>query len=146
MTTRGYIAYRDGFQYQLVEDAEFQTSLRPKKWIRTKFVNLSPAGLLLLKEGFAWDGPSGPAMDTPASMYGSAPHDGTYRLMRFRLIARDQQKLADDDYKRFCLEAGMWEFRAWMHFNALRSFGGASTDPASERPILYAPRKPEGAT
>ncbi len=39
-------------------------------------------GVLTIRSGYAWDGPGGPAMDTPAAMYGSLSHDALYHHSR----------------------------------------------------------------
>ena len=133
------IRYRAGYKYQLSETACFQTSVRVTRRITTKFLELLPGGLLIIKEAYAWDGPSGPAMDTSAAMYGSVAHDALYQLMRERLLSQDWRDEADRDYKRFCIEAGMWKIRAAAHFDVLRTFGAPSADPKNERQILTAP-------
>jgi len=40
------------------------------------------AGQLIIDEGYEWDGPSGPAIDTDNFMDGSLVHDLLYQLMR----------------------------------------------------------------
>jgi len=86
-------------------------------------------GLLTISEGYAWDGPSGPAIDTRTWMRASLVHDALYQLMREDHLPRELRKLVDDLMRAHLLEDGMSRFRAWYSYRAVRFFGG----PAAER-------------
>lgn len=133
------IEYREGYKYQLVEDYAFYAGVLPAAIIDTKFLNLTPDGWLLIRAGYAWDGPSGPAIDTANAMRASLVHDAFYQLLREGLLPQVHRITADRLYKAICLEAGMIEPRAWAHYRALVAAGGAAADPANRKPILTAP-------
>jgi len=86
-------------------------------------------GLLTISEGYAWDGPSGPAIDTRTWMRASLVHDALYQLMREDHLPRELRKLVDDLMRAHLLEDGMSRFRAWYSYRAVRFFGA----PAAER-------------
>lgn len=76
--------YKKGYKYQLFEDLELQTNIIPPEDepIHTYYVFLSDTGLLKIRKGWAWDGASGPTIDTKSSMKGGCGHDGLAYLMR----------------------------------------------------------------
>ena len=81
-----YIKYRSGYKYQLVEEYQVKVSVAPADNIKTDFIELSTEGMLVIKKGYAWDGPSGPTIDTLNFMHGSLVHDVLYQLLRNKLI------------------------------------------------------------
>ncbi len=84
--TKLYIKYRSGYKYQLAEEYQVKVSVTPKNNVKTDFIELSTEGMLVIKRGYAWDGPSGPTIDTPNFMRGSLVHDALYQLLRNKLI------------------------------------------------------------
>lgn len=84
---------------------------------------------LLIKAGYAWDGPSGPTLDTPSFMRGSLVHDVLYQLMRERQIPRSFRRDADQILVDICKQDGMsWIRRRWV-YAAVRLFGGKFAKP-----------------
>lgn len=69
------IKYRDGYKYQLSEDYQTVIEIKPVEFILTEYIRLDIDGTLSIKEGYAWDGPSGPTVDTKNFMRGSLVHD-----------------------------------------------------------------------
>ena len=82
------IFYTSGYKYQLHKDAMVQTGIIPTEPIFTQFIDLSATGLLIIRAGYAWDGPSGPTIDRPKKhvMRGALVHDALYQLMRLKLL------------------------------------------------------------
>ena len=68
MTTIGYIRYRSDYKSQLAEQYKISISIKPNSNIETDFIDLDTDGNLTVKNGYAWDGPSGPVMDTDENM------------------------------------------------------------------------------
>ncbi len=125
--------YRDlrNYKYQLVNDYTLAIDLRPEADIRSPFVELTTTGQLTIQERYAWDGPSGPTVDTRTFMRGSLVHDALYQLMRLGLLDyKKHREYADDLLKKICLEDGMWSFRAWYVHKAVRLFAEGSAKPA----------------
>lgn len=133
------IKYREGYLYQLAETYYDHLPICPGCDISTEYIKLSAAGDFTVHAGYAWDGPSGPAMDTPTAMRGSLIHDCLYQLIRLGLLGKQWRVKADMIYEEACIKDGMWKIRAWGHFKALRAFGWRAADADSEPPTLIAP-------
>ena len=67
----GSISYRSGYKYQLTEGYSVDVDVKPDQDIDSEYIRLSTIGLLTIKTGYAWDGPSGPTIDTPSFMRGA---------------------------------------------------------------------------
>jgi hypothetical protein len=78
---------------------------------------------LTVKEGYHWDGPSGPTIDTDNFMSPSLIHDVLFQCMREDLLSRDRFKHANIELKMQCRERGMSRFRAWYVYHAVDKFG-----------------------
>jgi len=137
---QSHIKYRSGYKYQLAEDYRVKVRVIPVQDIDTGFIGLTTQGMLLVKEGYAWDGPSGPTWDTKNFMRGSLVHDALYQLMRNRHLSKTRWRAeADNELKRMCLEDGMFRIRAaWVH-RGVRVGGGPAADPASKKKVFTAP-------
>ncbi|HEY33574.1 MAG TPA: DUF1353 domain-containing protein [Dehalococcoidia bacterium] len=134
-----YIKYRSGYKYQLVEEYQVKVSITPKNDIKTDFIELSTEGMLVIKKGYAWDGPSGPTIDTPNFMRGSLVHDALYQLLRNKLIDEGWRDEADEELRRICIEDGMSKIRAWWVFKAVRKWGKVAASPESRKKTHKAP-------
>lgn len=107
----------------------------PRIDVETQFLHLSQAGILTVKAGYAWDGPSGPTIDTDTFMRASVVHDALYQLMRLDYLDhRNSRKKADNLLKTMCIADGMWRIRAWYIYLAIRLFGARSAVPAASSP------------
>lgn len=134
------IFYKSGYKYQLKKDYSVQLEFTPKNAISTEFVKFTIDGVLTLKSGYAWDGPSGPTPNTKNIMRGSLVHDGLYQLMRENHLNHlVYRKLADKELRRICIEDGMWHFRAATIYLAVRIFGNYYADPSSNHAPETAP-------
>lgn len=83
--------------------------------------------LIVVKAGYAWDGASGPALDTKTVLRGSLIHDALYQLIRDGFIDYAYRKPADKLFRRLCLEDGMHPLRAWWIYWAVRLFAGRTS-------------------
>ena len=133
------IKYRDGYKYQLAEDYTVRTDIIVGGWVNTEYIKLSPVGYLTVKNGYAWDGASAVAIDTPNIMRGSLCHDAFYQLMRQGVLSQEWRKPVDKEMHKMCLEDGMSRFRAWWIYQGLRGGGASSADPKNKKEILTAP-------
>jgi len=139
-TPRSYIAYSCGYKYQLEEPYMLTISIRPAQDIATSFVLLSMAGELTVRSGYAWDGPSGPTVDTPNFMRGSLVHDALYQLMRENHLDHHLHREAADKLLRdICIEDGMPHWQAQAVYMAVRGFAGVASEPSSNKQVQYAP-------
>ena len=130
------------YKYQLMQDYTIRIEIKVDKDIETDFIILTTDGQLTAKNRYAWDGPSGPTIDTNSFMRGSLVHDVLYQLMREKhLDYKEHRKYADDLLKNICMEDGMFKIRAWYVHKAVRLFGAGSAKPSSKSrdELIYAP-------
>ena len=133
------IKYKAGYKYQVVEDYTCNIELYTTKVIKSEFAELSPPGVLLIKKGYAFDGPSGIAIDTKKAMRGALIHDVLYQMMREGLIPQTARKQADLELRKACIEDGMIGIRVWWIYRAVRRFAGFAANPKNDKVILTAP-------
>jgi len=138
------IKYREGFKYQLAETYCLSIPITPFRPISEEYIQLDADGGLTIREGYAWDGPSGPTIDTLNFMRGSLVHDALYQLLRdqkFSPWKHDEYRIiADQLLYDICREDGMSALRAWWVHWAVRNFGGPSASPQNSKKIIAAPR------
>ena len=139
------IKYRPGYKYQLDEFRWFQTKIkgdhsriedpdnRRSPWIR-----LTLDGVLEIRAGYAWDGPSGPTIDTKSTMRASLVHDALYQLMRAGMLTQDARDDADKLLFDLLIQDGCWEWRANLWLWTVRKFAGYAAKRQDER-VLEAP-------
>ena len=132
------IKYRKGYKYQLAEDYSHKTNVIGYD-IETEFIRLTLVGILFIRSGYAWDGPSGPTFDTKNSMRGSLVHDALYQLMRQGHIPQEFRLYADEILRDICVEDGMSEIRADLWEKAVNIFASAAANPENEKDVLTAP-------
>jgi len=133
------IKYKSGYKYQLVEHYHVQTDITPSEDILITYIGLTKTGRLWVRDGYCWDGPSGPAIDTKNFMRGSLIHDALYELMRKGCINQEWRKQADLELKKACIEDGMSKIRAWWVYQAVKTFAKRCTDSDNKRKVLTAP-------
>jgi len=138
----GCIRYTSGYKYQLRRTHVDAVAIHPTDPIHTDYVDLDTDGTITLKRGYAWDGASGPSIDTPSFMRGSLVHDALYQLMRSGALDSGRWRdRADRELRRICREDGMGWLRSWCVYYGVRWFGEPSTWPSASRPIRVAPRR-----
>lgn len=133
--------FRSGYKYQLAEDythvllSQFQQDAS----VDAEYFRLAN-GVLTIRKGYAWDGPSGPTIDTRDFMRGSLMHDCLYQLIHEGYLDKNVcRPLADLELYDICRQDGMNVMRAnWVYYG-LRIGGNAAARPAAEHPILEAP-------
>lgn len=127
------VCYRKlrNYKYQVMKEYEHETELRLEKAVgsRDDWVRLETDGTLRFKKGYAWDGPSGPTIDTKTFMRGSLVHDGLYQLMREGQLDPERRKYADRLLRQICREDGMSRIRASYVYRSLRWFGAKHARP-----------------
>lgn len=121
--------YKSGYNYQLVENESFQTSFRPAEEIVTDYITLSKAGLLTVFKGYAWDGVSGPVIDTDKNMHAGLCHDALYQLMRMGLLSWKLWREADAEFAVQMELYGACEIGTWVCMKGLEIAGGKYAHP-----------------
>ena len=119
---------RRTYKYNLHSSESYHTGLT-KHPGSSGMVSIGPNGMLLISEGYAWDGPSGPTIDTETFMRGSLIHDALYQLLRKGLLPQSSRKKADQILRDVCIEDGMSKIRAWWVYQGVRLGGASSAKP-----------------
>tara|TARA_R110001599_G_scaffold90866_1_gene238893 strand:+ start:61 stop:471 length:411 start_codon:yes stop_codon:yes gene_type:complete len=118
------------YKYKLCIEQSAMTNITGFE-IDHDYFNLDTNGVLVIRHGYCWNGSSGPTWDTASTMRASLFHDALYQMIRERDLSLDSRYLSDKVYYRLCLEDGMWRWRAWCHYRAVRAFGASSARPSS---------------
>ena len=114
------IKYRSGYKYQLAHEFEIQTPIIPPREVDTEFITLSEEGRMWIKSGYAWDGASGPTIDTRNTMTPSLVHDCFCQLIRQGYLPDTDRKAADLFFYSLLLERKMWKLRARLWLRGVR--------------------------
>ena len=141
------IHYTIGYKYQVAKAMAVNIQLNdpPVEVVNLTFLKLIPGAsasspcTLIVKEGYAWDGASGPAVDSPNFMRGSCVHDALYQLLRMEKISAVNRERADRILVEICAEDGMpWWRCKWVYWGVSR-YAGFAASPRNARKILTAP-------
>lgn len=137
------IFYKSGYKYQLQAVYKHQLSyVFPDiaEEIETDYLWMGLDKTLIVKKGYAWDGPSGPTIDTKNFMRGSLVHDALYQLMRLGHLDKNAWRHhADRELQRICIEDGMCRIRAQVVYWGVRIGGNPGSRYGAENPIIEAP-------
>lgn len=153
------LAWTEGYKYRTSRTYWIFTNIRPFEEVQVGRIILTIEGLMIILNGYSWDGPSGPTLDTKDFMPGGLGHDAGYEILRCpqKLLDRrcdivrpgkDIIHAATHEQIReefdlmlteINLEEGMWEFRANYVHKAVRLGGVESAE--KPRKIHYAPSK-----
>ena len=120
------LKYTGGFKYQLAEKFVIETGLRTSLTVKLPFAKLERNGLLTIEKGFAWDGASGPTIDTESSFVGGLVHDALYRFIQTGLLTANYKDEIDELFHALLVSQGMWKWRARIWYNGVKDFGHRS--------------------
>lgn len=118
------------YKYELTKEWSCQTDFLDFKFSHSYF-SLDKRGALTIKSGYAWDGPSGPTIDTKPFVAASLSHDALYQALREieGLYSSHRRKLSDGLLKRHCRHFGMSRARSSIAYFFVRRFGGIFSKP-----------------
>lgn len=133
------IRYGEGYKYQLRRSYVDKFGIVPAAAVDTDWLRLDLDGTLTVKAGYAWDGPSGPTIDTKDFMRGSLVHDALYQLIREGYLPLSARADADALLREITRQDGMWSLRRWWVYTGVRWFGEPCCDPAEASPDQSAP-------
>lgn len=136
---KSQIRYKSGYKYQLHETYKIQVDIKLGYHVTSEYINLDDIGGLTIYKGYAWDGASGPTIDTKSSMRGALVHDALYQLMRLGLLPESYRDKADSIAEEIWHEDGMLCIRHNWWDKMLHIFGKGSAKKGTERPVLTAP-------
>lgn len=131
--------YRDGYKYQLAEEFVILTPIVGVMF-EHEFFKMFDNGILVIRKGYAWDGASGPTIDTASSMTPSLVHDVLCQAMRLKLLSYEEwQDTVNEFFYEMCLDKGMWKWRAKYWWWAVESADCGKPDQGDPYPIKEAP-------
>ena len=86
---------------------------------------------MVVCKGYAWDGASGPAINTKNSRRATLVHDVLYQSMREGGLrfTKPSRKWADREFLRVLKEDGMFFLRRWAWYGVVRVFGRYRAEP-----------------
>ena len=130
--------YSKGFLYQLVEDIYIETPLTVvNPWvIDTTFISLHPNGVMIIRAGYAWDGASGPTLNTDNSMVPSLFHDAAAQLMRQGLLPQEMLSSVTAHFDYMVKARGMSWLRRKMWQRGLWLTAGSFANPENAREVF----------
>lgn len=118
----------------------------PKKAVRGRFWTLAADGLLIIKSGFVWDGPSGDIFglidltpNEPETMRASLVHDVLARAMTDGKIGYEWISTSNWLLKQMLIEDGFDRGRAQLWYSMLERFWRPYAANKPSRPVLTAP-------
>lgn len=133
------IRYSEGYKYQLEALYACETPVTGTL-IEDDLFTLYESGLLVIRRGFAWDGASGPTIDSKSSMRASLVHDVFCVCMRDgRLSYEKWQDTVNEFFRQQCIEDGMWQWRAGLWHAAVELADAGNPDQGRDRVVLTAP-------
>ena len=133
------LAYKRGYKFQVHDTFNYDTGIVGHAVALDGHISLDANGTLTIFKGYAWDGASGPAIDTQNFIRGSLVHDALYQLMAEDALPFSYRKRADELLVTICKEDGMWLPRRLWVKAAVNIFGAAALE--NRNPVLFAPEK-----
>ncbi|MDG1437718.1 MAG: DUF1353 domain-containing protein, partial [Emcibacteraceae bacterium] len=137
-----FISFKKGYKFQLHTQYIVATNICPENDVPSEsgYIHLSSSGVITIEKGYAWDGPSGPTVDTKNFMRGSLVHDAFYQMMREGALPQDYRLPADELLRSMCKEDGMSGLRRWWVYKGVRLFAKKAAMEKSKKELEYAPK------
>ena len=122
------LQYRETRQwkYETAADYRVRLPIKPEKDIKTTYIQFDRFGNLLIREGYGWDGASGPTLDTRRTMIPSLIHDALYQLMRMGLLPESERAAADAILREAMIACGAAPWRARLWYWMVRPFAAGA--------------------
>ena len=136
---RSDLYYRKGYKYQLEKRFQTPTTFRFPEKIQTDWVTIETNGDMTIERGYAWNGASGPTIDTPSTMAASLIHDALYQLISLGHLSLECREDADFTLRRIMIEDKAWRLRANYFFVAVDLAGQRAATAHS--PLYHIPAR-----
>ena len=136
------IQYKKGYHYQLV-NMGIRVEIPNAPDVsddRSPFATIQDS-VLHIQPGYAWDGASGPAIDTSSFMVGSCVHDVICQLTDLDLLPYEWRKWGDLKLVEICRANGMSRLRGWWVLRAVRWNSERNASRRAAEPFHRAPAK-----
>ncbi len=135
--TSGPMQYTSGYKYQIRTEVRF--ALPPEfdgVDIAADFITLKNRELVIYV-GYAYNGASGPTIDTKNSMRATAFHDAMYQLFCLELLIREFRALVDELFYELLRQDGMAAPRAFVWRRGVQKMG--DNPSRANKNIMVAP-------
>ena len=118
------------WKYDLCSAYEYRNTAfaRINTVVKTKWYEIDRDSIVIF-ENYAWDGPSGPTLDTSNAMRGSLIHDALYQAIRSGDLQMKHRKTADRIFRQILKEDGMSFIRRTLWYWCVRGFGQEHARP-----------------
>lgn len=104
--------------------------------------NEGEGSVLYIRNGYSWNGASGPTLDTPNSMEASLIHDALWQMISEGHLSPRFRAETNAEFKRVLLREGMSRFRTWMWLSSVSTIGKQWVRIfGSKRKLITAPRQ-----
>jgi len=119
-------------KYEMIKDRIIKTNILNYN-IDHLYFKLTRLGMLTIRKGYRWDGPSGPTFDTPSFMRSSGVHDILFQILRERMIDYFLRNIffyeANEELERLSVIDGMiWPRHKWVKYG-VNKLGRKYTQP-----------------
>jgi len=136
---RKQIKYKAGYRYQVVEDYHHEIRLPVKGLVQCgPFLECDRSGLLV-KTGYASDGPTNAPHVKGAMRATIGAHDPLYQLIRAGILPMSFRPLADEEMLCVSVEDRMNAVLASAFFLGVRAFGEKYAEKESINPVIISP-------
>ena len=102
------------YRFQVAEDTELEL-INDIPNIEFDWFSVSNRKIQI-KKGYAWDGASGPTINTKDTIKVSLIHDCLYQAMRLGIIDESNRKTADKELRDQMIKASCWKIRAYIWY------------------------------
>lgn len=110
------------YKYELYEDLTVNLPELVKYSFYHGYFNMVEGRLTICK-GYAWDGVSGPTIDTKNTFVAGVVHDALYQAIREKFLPPIEKKSADKIFRRLLRENRMSWFRSQYFYLGVKWFG-----------------------
>ncbi len=110
------------YKYKLCEPLSISIPELSSYTIETPYFTIKN-GVMVISKNYAWDGPSGPTIDTKNSMMPSLVHDVLYQCIREKYLPISTKSIADKTFHKLCRKNGMSAIRAGYFYLGVKWFG-----------------------
>jgi len=132
--------YVSGYKYQSRCDMVYFAGVYPPVDIVTDLIALRRDGWMWVGCYFAWDGCSGPTIDTPTNMRAGHAHDALAALIRMGKLAPVTRFASNELIRRIMIADGAYRWRADLYRLAL-NHTASWADPKNAKRVLTAPHQ-----
>ena len=128
--------YRKGYKYQIADDEVIPLSTPLGGLVfNSNFFYANGDGFLVILNGYAWDGVSGPTIDTESTYIPGLGHDALSQAVREGLIPDEMLPFVHKEFNIWLWKMKMVNFRRWYYYEAVKKFGNRHAQAGKTRKV-----------